>query len=136
MLHGHGDDGYRHTAPILADFSTNVWYGGPPVGLQDYVFSQWPTVSRYPEVLAESLGARIAAHHGVAPAQVLRAGAGPAIDLAGCQPGYGVRLRHSGAAAGLRGGGGGAGGPPQPVQSSVGGEYAGRGRGSFPLRKL
>jgi threonine-phosphate decarboxylase len=71
MLHGHGDDGYRHTSPILADFSTNVWYGGPPAGLQEYVFSQWPTVSRYPEVLAESLAARIAAHHDVAPAQVL-----------------------------------------------------------------
>jgi threonine-phosphate decarboxylase len=71
MLHGHGDDGYRHDRPILADFSTNVWYGGPPAGLQDYVFSQWPTVSRYPEVLAESLAARIAAHHGVAPTQVL-----------------------------------------------------------------
>jgi threonine-phosphate decarboxylase len=71
MLHGHGDDGYRHTSPIRADFSTNVWYGGPPAGLQEYVFSQWPSVSRYPEVLAESLAARIAAHHGVAPAQVL-----------------------------------------------------------------
>jgi threonine-phosphate decarboxylase len=71
MLHGHGDDGYRHTSPIRADFSTNVWYGGPPAGLQEHVFSQWPSVSRYPEVLAESLAARIAAHHGVAPAQVL-----------------------------------------------------------------
>lgn len=71
MLHGHGDDGYRHASPILADFSTNVWYGGPPAGLQECVFSQWPTVSRYPEVLAESLAARIAAHHGVTPAQVL-----------------------------------------------------------------
>ena len=71
MLHGHGDDGYRHASPIRADFSTNVWYGGPPAGLQEYVISQWPSVSRYPEVLAESLAARIAAHHGVAPAQVL-----------------------------------------------------------------
>ena len=71
MLHGHGDDGYRHARPIIADFSTNVWYGGPPAGLREYVFSQWPSVSRYPEVLAESLAARIAAHHGVASAQVL-----------------------------------------------------------------
>lgn len=71
MLHGHGNDGYRHASPLIADFSTNVWYGGPPAGLQAYVFSQWLTVSRYPEVLAESLAARIAAHHGVAPAQVL-----------------------------------------------------------------
>ncbi|UOG73307.1 aminotransferase class I/II-fold pyridoxal phosphate-dependent enzyme [Hymenobacter tibetensis] len=71
MLHGHGDDGYLHSQPIKADFSTNVWYGGPPAGLQEYVFSQWPTVTRYPEVLAESLAAQVAAHHGVPPAQVL-----------------------------------------------------------------
>ncbi|MDF7815807.1 threonine-phosphate decarboxylase [Hymenobacter sp. YC55] len=71
MLHGHGDDGYRHSSPIVADFSTNVWYGGEPAGLKDYVFSQWANVNRYPEVLAESLSDQIAAHHGVSPAQVL-----------------------------------------------------------------
>jgi len=71
MLHGHGDDGYRHAHKIVADFSTNVWYGGEPNGLRDYVFSQWPSINRYPEVLAESLAARVAAHHGVRPAQVL-----------------------------------------------------------------
>jgi threonine-phosphate decarboxylase len=71
MLHGHGDDGYRHSQLIKADFSTNVWYGGPPAGLQEYVFSQWHTVNRYPEVLAESLATQVAAHHGVVPAQVL-----------------------------------------------------------------
>ena len=71
MLHGHGDDGYRHDSPLVADFSTNVWYGGEPAGLRAYVFSQWATVNRYPEVLAESLAARIAAHHGLLPAQVL-----------------------------------------------------------------
>lgn len=71
MLHGHGDDGYRHASKLVADFSTNVWYGGEPPGLKDYVFSQWATINRYPEVLAESLAARVAAHHGVSPAQVL-----------------------------------------------------------------
>lgn len=71
MLHGHGDDGYRHSSKIVADFSTNVWHGSEPAGLQAYVISQWPTVNRYPEVLAESLAAQVAAHHGVAPAQVL-----------------------------------------------------------------
>ena len=71
MLHGHGDDGYRHAHELVADFSTNVWYGGEPAGLKEYVFSQWPRINRYPEVLAESLGARVAAHHGVRPAQVL-----------------------------------------------------------------
>jgi threonine-phosphate decarboxylase len=71
MLHGHGDDGYRHAPELVADFSTNVWYGGEPAGLKDYVFSQWPRINRYPEVLAESLATRVAAHHGVRPAQVL-----------------------------------------------------------------
>lgn len=71
MLHGHGDDGYRQAHPILADFSTNVWYGGEPAGLKAYVFSQWPSINRYPEVLAESLAARVAAHHGLPPSQVL-----------------------------------------------------------------
>lgn len=71
MLHGHGDDGYRQPHPIVADFSTNVWYGGEPAGLRDYVFSQWPTINRYPEVLAESLAARVAAHHAVPLEQVL-----------------------------------------------------------------
>ena len=71
MLHGHGDDGYRQSHKIGADFSTNVWYGGEPAGLKDYVFSQWSAINRYPEVLAESLAARVAAHHGVPPGQVL-----------------------------------------------------------------
>ena len=71
MLHGHGDDGYRHAHRIIADFSTNVWYGSEPAGLKDYVFSQWATVNRYPEVLAESLAARIAAHYGLRTTQVL-----------------------------------------------------------------
>ena len=71
MLHGHGDDGYRQSHKIRADFSTNVWYGGEPAGLKDYVFSQWSAINRYPEVLAESLAARVATHHGVPPGQVL-----------------------------------------------------------------
>ncbi len=71
MLHGHGDDGYRQSHPIVADFSSNVWYGSEPAGLRDYVFSQWNTVNRYPEVLAERLAARVAAHHGLPPGQVL-----------------------------------------------------------------
>ncbi|WP_310397791.1 aminotransferase class I/II-fold pyridoxal phosphate-dependent enzyme [Hymenobacter sp.] len=71
MLHGHGDDGYRHSHEIVADFSTNVWYGGEPAGLKDYVFGHWAAVNRYPEVLAESLAARVAAHHSLPAGQVL-----------------------------------------------------------------
>ena len=70
MLHGHGD-GYRRTSETVADFSSNAWYGGEPAGLKEYVFSQWPRLNRYPEILAESLVVRAAAHHGVAPSLVM-----------------------------------------------------------------
>lgn len=71
MLHGHGDDGYRYGREILADFSSNVWYDGEPEGLKEYVFSKWQDINRYPEVLAESLRGKIAAHHGLPVGQVL-----------------------------------------------------------------
>ncbi|WP_234735061.1 pyridoxal phosphate-dependent aminotransferase [Tellurirhabdus bombi] len=71
MLHGHGDDSYRHSSTIIADFSTNVWYGGEPKGLKEHLFSQWATINRYPEVVAESLVQKVASHHGIKPEQVL-----------------------------------------------------------------
>ncbi|GGM83695.1 threonine-phosphate decarboxylase [Dyadobacter beijingensis] len=71
MLHGHGDDGYRYGTRIIADFSTNVWYGGEPAGLKAHVFERWADINRYPEVLAESLREKIAGHHQVPAGQVL-----------------------------------------------------------------
>lgn len=71
MLHGHGDDGYRYGTGIIADFSTNVWYGGEPAGLKEYVFGKWNEINRYPEVLAESLREKIARHHQLPVGQVL-----------------------------------------------------------------
>lgn len=71
MFQGHGDDGYRHDQPIKADFSTNVWYGGAPQGLREHLFAQWDKVQHYPEVLAESLGVKIASHHGYKSDHVL-----------------------------------------------------------------
>ncbi|MBB5637902.1 threonine-phosphate decarboxylase [Pedobacter cryoconitis] len=60
MFQGHGDDGYLYGQTLAADFSTNVWHGGPPKGLKEHLFSQWENVQRYPEVLAESLTEKIA----------------------------------------------------------------------------
>ncbi|WP_426293440.1 pyridoxal phosphate-dependent aminotransferase [Dyadobacter endophyticus] len=71
MLHGHGDDGYRYGSRIIADFSTNVWYGGEPAGLKEHVFAKWNEINRYPEVLAESLREKVARHHQVQAGQVL-----------------------------------------------------------------
>jgi threonine-phosphate decarboxylase len=71
MLQGHGDDAYRYPNKITADFSTNVWYGGEPLGLKEYVFEQWATINRYPEVMAESLTEMVAAHHQLHAGQIL-----------------------------------------------------------------
>ncbi len=71
MLYGHGDDGYQYTKQIIADFSTNVWWGGEPPGLKEHLFSHWTAVNKYPEVAAESLARRIAAHHQLESASVL-----------------------------------------------------------------
>ncbi|WP_288427886.1 aminotransferase class I/II-fold pyridoxal phosphate-dependent enzyme [uncultured Spirosoma sp.] len=71
MLHGHGDDRYRYTTPIRADFSTNVWYGGEPAGLKEYLFSQWDRINRYPDALAGQLAEQIASHHGLPADRIL-----------------------------------------------------------------
>jgi threonine-phosphate decarboxylase len=71
MLQGHGDDSYRYTHKIIADFSTNVWYGGEPLGLKEYIFDQWATINRYPEVMAESLSELVASHHQLNSSQIL-----------------------------------------------------------------
>jgi len=71
MLHGHGDDGYQYKKEIMADFSTNVWYGGEPKGLKEFVFEKWDRINRYPEVVSESLCKKIAGHHQILPEHVL-----------------------------------------------------------------
>lgn len=71
MLQGHGDDGYLHGNPIAADFSTNVYHGGAPAGLKEHLFERWENVMRYPEVVAESLALKIAAHYGLSDEHLL-----------------------------------------------------------------
>jgi threonine-phosphate decarboxylase len=71
MLQGHGDDAYRYKQEIIADFSTNVWYGGEPAGLKEHLFQQWQVLNKYPEVLAESLAQKISQHHQLDASRVL-----------------------------------------------------------------
>jgi len=71
MFLGHGDDGYRHNKEIVADFSTNVWHGGAPDGLKDYIFNHWNKVEKYPEVLGESLIEKISLHYGFSETNIL-----------------------------------------------------------------
>ena len=61
MLHGHGDDGYQYTQAIVANFSSNVWFGGKSSKLKDHLFSNWDKIHSYPEVSAESLVSAISA---------------------------------------------------------------------------
>jgi threonine-phosphate decarboxylase len=71
MLHGHGDNGYQYGLRIVADFSSNVWYGGEPAGLKEHLFRQWELVNNYPEVLAESLAEKVSRLHGLDPENIL-----------------------------------------------------------------
>lgn len=71
MFQGHGDDGYLHQQTLAADFSTNVWHGGAPKGLKEHLFTQWDSVQRYPEVLAESLTQKIASFYGFKSGTIL-----------------------------------------------------------------
>jgi threonine-phosphate decarboxylase len=71
MLFGHGDNGYLHNQELLADFSSNVWYGGEPAGLKEHLFQRWKLINRYPEVVAESLTERVSRHHGLSPENIL-----------------------------------------------------------------
>jgi len=71
MLQGHGDDAYRYKQEIVTDFSTNVWYGREPAGLQEHIFVHWQKINKYPEVLAESLARKISRHHALNASGIL-----------------------------------------------------------------
>jgi len=71
MLYGHGDDGYQFKTDIVADFSTNVWYGGEPGGLKEHIFKSWTMINKYPDVLAESLSKKISEHHSLQADNIL-----------------------------------------------------------------
>jgi threonine-phosphate decarboxylase len=55
MLHGHGDDAYKYQNKIVANFSTNVWFGGKSKGLKEHLIQNWDKIDSYPEASAESL---------------------------------------------------------------------------------
>ncbi len=71
MITGHGDDRYRFDRTIRADFSSNVWFGGPPPELINHLERNLHLIGSYPEPDAGELCRIIAAHQGVDPRQVL-----------------------------------------------------------------
>lgn len=71
MLHGHGDDGYRHPGRVKVNFSSNVLPGGCPPGLTAHLQACLPALGSYPEAAAETLTAQLAHREAVAPENVL-----------------------------------------------------------------
>ena len=71
MIYGHGDNGYIYEREIVADFSTNIWYGVELAGLKEHLFREWKSVNKYPEPLAESLAGKLGLLHGLAPENIL-----------------------------------------------------------------
>lgn len=71
MIAGHGDDSFRLKTPVKADFSSNVWFGGPSPDLIRHLQQNIQSIGNYPEPDAGELCRKIAEYHRVKPAQVL-----------------------------------------------------------------
>lgn len=71
MIAGHGDDSFRLNTPVKADFSSNVWFGGPSPELIQHLKQNMHRIGNYPEPDAAGLCLKIADYHQVKPAQVL-----------------------------------------------------------------
>ncbi len=71
MISGHGDDSFRLNKPVKADFSSNVWYGGPSPELLRHLQQNIYRIGNYPEPDAANLCLKIAGYHRVKSSQVL-----------------------------------------------------------------
>ena len=71
MISGHGDDSFRLNTPVKADFSSNVWFGGPSPELIRHLQQNMHRIGNYPEPDAAGLCLKIADSHRVKPLQVV-----------------------------------------------------------------
>ena len=71
MIHGHGDDAYKYSKPIVADFSSNVWFEGVSADLLSHLQEQLHKLNHYPEPAGETLQRKIAAFHNLEPINCL-----------------------------------------------------------------
>jgi threonine-phosphate decarboxylase len=68
MINGHGDE---IQTELIANFSSNVWYGANNTALYQHLSAILPTISRYPEVDAHSLKMLLAAKNEVETSQIV-----------------------------------------------------------------
>ncbi len=71
MINGHGDDRLQYSKIILADFSSNVWFGGISPELIAHLQKTLHLIERYPEPDAAELCGKTATFHDIDSAQVL-----------------------------------------------------------------
>jgi threonine-phosphate decarboxylase len=71
MISGHGDDSFRLKIPILADFSSNVWFRGTPPGLISHLQQSLHLIKNYPEPDAAELCCKMAVLHDITAENVL-----------------------------------------------------------------
>lgn len=60
MIEGHGDDSYKYSHPLTADFSSNVYPHADLTALKAHLCAQIHTIGHYPEPEPYTLEARIA----------------------------------------------------------------------------
>lgn len=65
MLKGHGSDIHSYKFPIIADFSSNVWYEGISVGLTNHLNDKIHNIIHYPSPDADKLSGKIAKLHDI-----------------------------------------------------------------------
>ena len=68
MINGHGDE---IQTELIANFSSNVWYGADNSALYQHLSTSLPQVARYPEADAHSLRLALATRNKVEPSQIL-----------------------------------------------------------------
>ncbi len=71
MINGHGNDQHRYQMKVIADFSSNVWFGGTQPELINHLQQNLHLIGNYPEADAADLCQKIANFHEVNLNQVL-----------------------------------------------------------------
>jgi threonine-phosphate decarboxylase len=67
MINGHGDE---IQTELIANFSSNVWYGADNSSLYQHLSAALPDIRRYPEADAHSLKLVLATKNGIEPSQI------------------------------------------------------------------
>lgn len=71
MIYGHGDDLYNFGSSIVANFSSNVWPGGPDARVIEVMQRAIAAVKNYPEPNADSIRRKLAERYSLSPGNFL-----------------------------------------------------------------